>query len=73
MSNENFVAKINFQSAILLLIIVSQGISVQHGKMMCSIQSLVCMFKATGHNQNTLNFPNQQRIIISLEISDHHD
>ena len=62
---------VNSQNMILLLIIVSLGISVEHSTTMYRLQSLVCMFSVSVHVQNSINFRNHRPIIISLEISDH--
>ena len=47
--------EILFKIIILLLIITSQGTRVQHKKMICSVQTLVCMVKITVHDNNSLN------------------
>ena len=62
-----------FKGIILLLIITSQGTRVQHNKMICRVQALVCMVKVPGHDYNSLNIHNHRPIIMSLEKSVHHD
>ena len=45
-----------------LLIITSQCTHVQHNKMICSVQTLVCMVNVTGHDNNSLNIHNHRPI-----------
>ena len=56
-----------FKCIILLLIIRSQGTRVQHNKMICRVQTLVCMVKVPGHDNNSLNIHNYRPIIIPIK------
>ena len=54
--------EILFKSIILLLSITSHGTRVQHNKMICSVRTIVCMVKDTGHDDNSLNMHNHRPI-----------
>ena len=72
-SKRKFIGKFRVKDIIILLIITSQGTRVQHNKMICRVQTLVCMVKVTGHDNNSLNIHNRRPIVISLENDVHHD
>ena len=72
-SKGKFIGKFRFKGIIILMIITSQGTRVQHNTMICHVQTLVCMVKVTGHDNNSLFIHNHRPITISLEKSVHHD
>ena len=72
-SKGKLIGKFRVKDIILLLIITPQGTRVQHNKMICRVQTLICMVKVTGHDNNSLNIHNHRPIIISLEKDVHHD
>ena len=61
--------EILFKGIILLLIITSQSTLVQHNKMICSVRTLACIIRVTGHDNNALNMHNHRPIQKSV----HHD
>ena len=54
--------EILFKGKILLLIITSQNTRVQHNKMTCRVQTLVCMDKVKGKDNNSLKIHNHRLI-----------
>ena len=68
-STGKFIGKF-WLRVILILIITSQGTCVQHdNKMICHVQTLVCMVKVTGNDNNSLNIHNHRLIKKNV----HHD
>ena len=57
-----FYWEILFKGEILLVIITSKGTRVQHNKMICSVQTPVCMVKVLGYDNNSLNIHNHRPI-----------
>ena len=72
-SQTNIKKKINWKFRFKGIILLT-GTRVQHNKLICCIQTLVCMVRVTGHDNNSVNIHNHLPIILyHFKLSVHHD